>query len=59
PDLPRTILRPGASGGLTCNARLAPNGGNSAEFGFVGGNNGANPSPTVFRLNGTVCRTVI
>ena len=40
------------------NARLAPNGGNSATFGFVGGNNGANPSPTVFRLNGTVCRTV-
>ncbi|MFC8447888.1 cellulose binding domain-containing protein [Kitasatospora sp. NPDC057223] len=41
------------------NARLAPNGGNSVNFGFVGGNNGANPSPTVFRLNGTVCRTVI
>ncbi|MFD7986306.1 cellulose binding domain-containing protein [Kitasatospora indigofera] len=41
------------------NARLAPNGGNSADFGFVGGNNGANPPPTVFRLNGTVCRTVI
>ena len=40
------------------NARLAPNGGNSVNFGFVGGNNGANPSPTVFRLNGTVCRTV-
>ncbi|MFK0192204.1 cellulose binding domain-containing protein [Kitasatospora sp. NPDC090308] len=40
------------------NARLAPNGGTSAEFGFVGGNNGANPSPTVFRLNGTVCRTI-
>ncbi|OKI12653.1 cellulose binding domain-containing protein [Streptomyces sp. CB03911] len=41
------------------NARLAPNGGSSADFGFVGGNNGANPSPTVFRLNGTVCRTII
>ncbi|GAA1079472.1 cellulose binding domain-containing protein [Kitasatospora arboriphila] len=41
------------------NARLAPNGGNSVDFGFVGGNNGANPSPTVFRLNGTVCRTVV
>ncbi|WAL70656.1 cellulose binding domain-containing protein [Kitasatospora sp. YST-16] len=40
------------------NAHLAPNGGSSAEFGFVGANNGANPSPTVFRLNGTVCRTV-
>lgn len=41
------------------NARLAPNGGNSVNFGFVGGNNGVNPSPTVFRLNGTVCRTII
>ena len=41
------------------NARLAPNGGNSVDFGFVGGNNGPNPSPTVFRLNGTVCRTII
>ena len=41
------------------NARLAPNGGNSVNFGFVGGNNGPNPSPTVFRLNGTVCRTII
>ncbi|MEV4562022.1 cellulose binding domain-containing protein [Kitasatospora sp. NPDC049285] len=40
------------------NAQLAPNGGTSAEFGFVGGNNGANPTPTVFRLNGTVCRTI-
>ncbi|GAA4879478.1 cellulose binding domain-containing protein [Kitasatospora terrestris] len=40
------------------NARLAPNGGNTASFGFVGANNGANPTPTVFRLNGTVCRTV-
>ncbi|MFJ1754724.1 cellulose binding domain-containing protein [Kitasatospora sp. NPDC088134] len=40
------------------NARLAPDGGTAASFGFVGANNGANPSPTVFRLNGTVCRTV-
>ncbi|QKW18523.1 cellulose binding domain-containing protein [Kitasatospora sp. NA04385] len=40
------------------NGHLAPNGGNSADFGFVGNNNGANPSPTVFRLNGTVCRTL-
>ncbi|MEU7019957.1 cellulose binding domain-containing protein [Streptomyces sp. NPDC046203] len=40
------------------NARLAPNGGNSAGFGFVGGNDGANPSPTAFTLNGTVCRTI-
>lgn len=40
------------------NGRLAPNGGNSATFGFVGGNDGANPSPTAFTLNGTVCRTI-
>ncbi|MGW4807905.1 cellulose binding domain-containing protein [Kitasatospora sp. NPDC004272] len=40
------------------NGHLAPGGGTSADFGFVGNNNGANPSPTVFRLNGTVCRTV-
>ncbi|MGZ0202787.1 cellulose binding domain-containing protein [Streptomyces sp. RM1] len=40
------------------NARLAPNGGNSAEFGFVGANDGANPAPTAFTLNGTVCRTI-
>ncbi|MEV7502248.1 cellulose binding domain-containing protein [Streptomyces sp. NPDC093018] len=40
------------------NAELAPNGGNSATFGFVGANDGANPAPTSFSLNGTVCRTV-
>ncbi|WP_330260448.1 cellulose binding domain-containing protein [Streptomyces murinus] len=40
------------------NAELAPNGGNSATFGFVGANDGANPSPTSFTLNGTVCRTI-
>nr|WP_285557231.1 cellulose binding domain-containing protein [Streptomyces hygroscopicus] len=40
------------------NAELAPNGGNSVEFGFVGANDGANPAPTAFTLNGTVCRTI-
>ena len=40
------------------NATLAPNGGNSATFGFVGANNGAYQPPTVFTLNGTVCTTV-
>ncbi|PJM93777.1 cellulose binding domain-containing protein [Streptomyces sp. CB01373] len=34
---------------------LAPNGGSTASFGFVGANDGPNPDPTVFRLNGTVC----
>ncbi|MFJ3248158.1 cellulose binding domain-containing protein [Streptomyces sp. NBC_01788] len=34
---------------------LAPNGGSTASFGFVGANDGPNPEPTVFRLNGTVC----
>ncbi|BAJ27047.1 MULTISPECIES: cellulose binding domain-containing protein [Kitasatospora] len=42
----------------TSNAHLAPRGGTTADFGFVGGNDGANPNPTVFRLNGTVCRTL-
>ncbi|MEU5798595.1 cellulose binding domain-containing protein [Streptomyces sp. NPDC047813] len=40
------------------NAELAPHGGTSATFGFVGANNGANPSPTSFTLNGTACRTL-
>ncbi|MFI0720947.1 cellulose binding domain-containing protein [Streptomyces sp. NPDC021224] len=40
------------------NATLAPNGGNSATFGFTGANNGAYQPPTVFTLNGTVCTTV-
>ncbi len=39
------------------NGELAANGGNSVSFGFTGANNGANPPPTVFRLNGTVCTT--
>lgn len=34
---------------------LAPDGGSTASFGFVGANDGPNPAPTVFRLNGTVC----
>ncbi|OYP19042.1 alpha-L-arabinofuranosidase [Streptomyces sp. FBKL.4005] len=34
---------------------LAPDGGSTASFGFVGANDGPNPEPTVFRLNGTVC----
>lgn len=39
------------------NGELAANGGNSVSFGFTAANNGANPPPTVFRLNGTVCTT--
>jgi hypothetical protein len=39
------------------NATLAPNGGNSVSFGFTGANSGANPPPTVYTLNGTVCTT--
>jgi hypothetical protein len=39
------------------NGTLAANGGNSASFGFTGANTGANPPPTVFTLNGTVCTT--
>ncbi|MFF9090906.1 cellulose binding domain-containing protein [Streptomyces sp. NPDC014991] len=34
---------------------LAPHGGSTASFGFVGANDGPDPDPTVFRLNGTVC----
>ncbi|MEU9669764.1 cellulose binding domain-containing protein [Streptomyces bobili] len=34
---------------------LAPDGASTASFGFVGANDGPNPDPTVFRLNGTVC----
>lgn len=34
---------------------LAPDGGSTASFGFVGANDGPNPDPTVFRLNGAVC----
>ncbi|WP_129843115.1 cellulose binding domain-containing protein [Streptomyces sp. RFCAC02] len=39
------------------NALLAPAGGSTATFGFVGANEAANPTPTTFTLNGTVCRT--
>ncbi|WP_405756762.1 cellulose binding domain-containing protein [Streptomyces sp. NBC_01420] len=34
---------------------LAPGGGSTASFGFVGANDGPNPDPAAFRLNGTVC----
>ncbi|MGW2472629.1 cellulose binding domain-containing protein [Streptomyces sp. NPDC001665] len=34
---------------------LAPDGGSTASFGFVGANDGPNPDPAVFRLNGAVC----
>ncbi|WP_406099783.1 cellulose binding domain-containing protein [Streptomyces sp. NBC_01013] len=34
---------------------LAPEGGSTSSFGFVGANDGPNSDPTVFRLNGTVC----
>ncbi|MFD0801419.1 cellulose binding domain-containing protein, partial [Streptomonospora algeriensis] len=40
------------------NAELAPDGGSAATFGFVGANEGANPAPAVFTLNGSVCHTV-
>jgi hypothetical protein len=40
---------------LDWNATLAPGGGNTADIGFTGANNGAYPSPTQFMLNGTVC----
>ncbi|MQY15655.1 hypothetical protein SRB5_58430 [Streptomyces sp. RB5] len=42
---------------VTSDSRLAPNGGNTATFGFVGANDGANPVPRTYTLNGTVCRT--
>ncbi|WP_435612578.1 cellulose binding domain-containing protein [Streptomyces sp. bgisy159] len=34
---------------------LAPAGGSTAAFGFVGANDGPTTDPTVFRLNGAVC----
>ncbi|AXI80519.1 cellulose binding domain-containing protein [Peterkaempfera bronchialis] len=40
---------------VTGDGRLAPKGGSTASFGFVGANDGPNPAPTAFRLNGTVC----
>ena len=36
---------------------LAPDGGNTVSIGFVGNQDGADPSPAVFTLNGTVCST--
>jgi hypothetical protein len=42
---------------LSWNANLAPNGGNSANIGFVGANPGAYQSPAAISLNGTVCAT--
>ncbi|GAA3453512.1 cellulose binding domain-containing protein [Dactylosporangium matsuzakiense] len=39
------------------NATLAANAANSASFGFIGNQTGANPPPTSFTLNGTVCAT--
>jgi hypothetical protein len=36
---------------------LAPDGGNTVSIGFVGNQDGADPSPAVFTLNGTVCTT--
>jgi len=42
---------------LDWNANLAPNGGNSVNIGFVGGNTGAYRSPAAISLNGTVCTT--
>jgi len=39
------------------NGHLAANGGNSASFGFVANQTGANPAPAAFTLNGTVCTT--
>jgi hypothetical protein len=42
---------------LSWNGQLTANGGNSADIGFVGANNGAYPSPASFTLNGTVCST--
>ncbi|MEV8554197.1 cellulose binding domain-containing protein [Streptomyces glaucescens] len=34
---------------------LAPGGASTASFGFVGANDGPNPDPASFRLNGAVC----
>jgi cellulase/cellobiase CelA1 len=42
---------------LDWNGQLTAHGGNSADIGFVGANNGAYPSPASFTLNGTVCTT--
>ena len=42
---------------VSWNGNLAANGENSASFGFIGNQTGANPPPTSFTLNGTVCTT--
>jgi len=42
---------------VSWNADLAANSGNTVSFGFVGNQSGANPPPTSFTLNGTVCTT--
>ncbi|HEY3871211.1 MAG TPA: cellulose binding domain-containing protein [Actinocrinis sp.] len=42
---------------LDWNAQLAPNGGNSQNIGFVGGNTAAYQAPEAISLNGTVCAT--
>ncbi|MFJ8082894.1 cellulose binding domain-containing protein [Streptomyces sp. NPDC096205] len=34
---------------------LAPDGASTVSFGFVGANDGPNPEPSAFRLNGAVC----
>jgi hypothetical protein len=39
------------------NPNLAANGGNTLSLGFVGNQNGANPPPAAFTLNGAVCTT--
>ncbi|MFC3345957.1 cellulose binding domain-containing protein [Streptomyces echinoruber] len=43
--------------GADGNTRLAADGASTVSFGFTGANDGPNPAPTVFRINGTVCTT--
>jgi cellulase/cellobiase CelA1 len=42
---------------VSYNATLGANGANTASFGFVANQSGANPPPTAFTLNGTLCAT--
>lgn len=49
---PNVIVTP-----ASYNTTLAAHGANTASFGFVGNQTGANPSPASFTLNGTVCTT--
>ena len=42
---------------LNWDANLSANAGNTVSIGFVGNQTGANPPPTSFTLNGTVCTT--